>query len=57
MFNVWQSVKVTNKKNPRFGEAGTVFAVNEIEHPGEVVVLFDSDSTKVAVPVNDLTML
>lgn len=57
MFNVWQSVKVTNEEHPRAGTAGTVFATNPTTHPNEVVVKFDVDGTEEAVAIADLKTL
>lgn len=53
---VWQAVKVKTETHPRFGAAGTVFAVNE-DKPDEVVVRFDLDNQKEAVAVIDLQVL
>ncbi len=55
-FNVWQSVKVKTEDHPRTGQAGTVHTVSP-EHPDEVVVKFDVDSSTEAVNVNDLQAL
>lgn len=56
MFQVWQSVQVTNQNHARANEAGTVFAVHP-DKPGEVAVKFDSDGVVAAVSVADLKAL
>lgn len=53
MFQIWQSVKVTNEQHARAGQAGVVHATNPT-HPDEVVVKFDSDGQQEAVAVADL---
>jgi hypothetical protein len=56
MFEVWNSVQVTNAEHPRHNEAGTVFAVDRA-HPEEVAVRFDTDSQVQLVPSADLKLL
>lgn len=53
MFEVWNSVQVTNPDHPRHGEAGIVHAVDS-GHPEEVAVRFDTDLQVQLVAVADL---
>ena len=55
-FNLWQSVKVSNEANPRFGQAGTVFGYSP-EHPDQTAVKFDSDNAVLALDNADLQAL
>jgi kynureninase len=57
MFNVWTSVKVSSETHPRTGQAGTVHAINQTEHPDEAVIRFDLDGTLEAVAISDLVAL
>lgn len=56
MFEVWNSVQVTNAEHPRHGEAGIIFAVDRA-HPDEVAVRFDQHSQVQLVPAADLKLL
>lgn len=56
MFMILQSVAVTNKKDPRYKQAGAVWMVDQAA-PETVNVRFDTDGEIVAVAVADLKAL
>ena len=56
MFQILQSVQVTNKEHSRVGEAGAVWAIDPSK-PEIVGVRFDTDDAIAAVDVSDLKAL
>jgi hypothetical protein len=55
-YTPWQSVKVTEKKHERTGQAGIV--QEQVKEDAETVkVKFDADGVTVAVPVDSVTVL
>lgn len=56
LFQVWQSVKVTDQEHPRFDHAGVVFK-DAMQGDETVRVKFDADGAVVDVPVAAIRVL